>query len=113
MCRMREANGPESAIQMATALTPSKEALVRPLVLVFAAAIALVACSDSYHPEYHPVTVTNFSQNVGYPVVVNNGGPVADRSPVYVAPLSNANAPPAFAAPPPPTEPPPGFFEHP
>jgi hypothetical protein len=81
-----------------TALTPSKEALVRSLVSVLVsvaalfATIALAACTDTYHPEYHPVTVTQFSQNVAYP----------------------GNAPQAFITPPPqPVEPPPGFFEHP
>jgi hypothetical protein len=108
-----DANGPKSALVLVAALTPFKEALVRSLVPIVAAAIALVACTDTYHPEYHPVTVTNFSQNVGYPVVVNNGG--ASPSPVVVAPMSNGSPSPApaFVAQPPPTSPPPDFFEHP
>ena len=38
--------------------------LALPLVLVplFAA-----ACTDNYHPEYHPVTVTSYEQHVAYP----------------------------------------------
>ncbi len=88
---------------------------MRPVVSfsVFAAAIVLVACTDTYHPEYHPVTVTNFSQNVGYPVVVNNGTNAGERSPVTIVPGVSTTAPQAFATPPPPAEPPPGFFEHP
>lgn len=37
--------------------------------------IALSACTDTYHPEYHPVTVSNFSQNIAYPVNVQSGMP--------------------------------------
>jgi hypothetical protein len=28
---------------------------------------ALVACGNTYHPEYHPVTVTSYEQHVAYP----------------------------------------------
>lgn len=70
--------------------------------------VALGACSSSYHPEYHPVTVSNFSQNVAYPVAVNNGG-TSPPAPVYVMPAPAApGALPAFV--PSPEPPPPDFF---
>lgn len=37
--------------------------------ILFASATALVAlagCTSTYHPEYHPVTVTSYEQHVGY-----------------------------------------------
>jgi hypothetical protein len=93
---------------------------VRRLIPVFAASLMLAACSSQYHPEYHPVVVSNFSQNLSYPVSVNNGGAPTERSPVYVVPgVPGATAPavqtvavgpgPIIAAPAPP---PPGFFDH-
>lgn len=75
-------------------------------LLGLAAPLALFACSSNYHPEYHPVTVSNFSQNVAYPVAVNNGGGLAERSPVYVLP----GPVPTPAAAPPPEAPPPDFW---
>jgi hypothetical protein len=42
---------------------------VRPLLalpLVFVP-LALGACGNTYHPEYHPVTVTSYAQHVAYP----------------------------------------------
>ena len=44
-------------------------------MLLGLAAIVLSACTDTYHPEYHPVTVTNSSQNISYPVNVHPAGP--------------------------------------
>ena len=85
---------------------------MRPLIPTFAAWLLLAACSSEYHPEYHPVVVSNFSQNLSYPVSVNNGGTATERSPVYVVPASQAVAVgpgPVIAAPAPP---PPGFFGH-
>jgi hypothetical protein len=72
---------------------------------LLAAALALTACSSSNHPEYHPVTVSNFSQNVSYPVAVNNGG--TTPAPVYVTPAVVGPAP---AVVPWPAPPPPDFF---
>ena len=37
------------------------------------ALIALSGCTETYHPEYHPVSVSNFSQNIAYPVNVQSG----------------------------------------
>jgi hypothetical protein len=71
--------------------------------------IAAAACSSNYHPEYHPVTVSNFSQNLSYPVAVNNGGSAGERAPVYVMPAPQAGVTaPAFVAPP--AALPPDFF---
>lgn len=30
---------------------------------IFAGALMLAACTSTYHPEYHPVTVTNVQQS--------------------------------------------------
>jgi hypothetical protein len=46
------------------------------------APLALLACSSNYHPEYHPVTVSNFSQNIS--------APAAGTGVVYVAPVAPA-----------------------
>jgi hypothetical protein len=56
-----------------------------PRLLALAALCALPACSSNYHPEYHPVAVSNFSQNIAYPASQNGAGVV---SPVYVLPAS-------------------------
>ena len=37
------------------------------------AVIVLAACTETYHPEYHPVTVSTVSQNISYPVNVQSG----------------------------------------
>jgi hypothetical protein len=39
---------------------------VRRLVLVLASSMALVACSTTYHPEYHPESSYKYVQNVLY-----------------------------------------------
>jgi hypothetical protein len=39
---------------------------VRLLTLTLAS-LAAVACGNTYHPEYHPVTVTSYEQHVAYP----------------------------------------------
>jgi hypothetical protein len=36
--------------------------------------IALAGCTETYHPEYHPVTVSTSSQNISYPVNVQSAG---------------------------------------
>ncbi len=38
------------------------------------ALVALAACGNTYHPEYHPVTVTNYEQHVAYPAGSSTGG---------------------------------------
>jgi hypothetical protein len=83
---------------------------MRAFALALAAA-ALTACSSTYHPEYHPVTVSNVSQALAYPVSVGNvgtGASAESRTPVYVM----LAPPPAPAqALPPPAPPPPGMFD--
>ena len=47
-----------------------KETVVR--LLTFAlATIVLLACGNTYHPEYHPVTVTSYEQHVAYPTAAS------------------------------------------
>lgn len=43
-------------------------------VAVFAAALGLVACANEYHPEYHPVSQSSYSQTITQPVTVFNSG---------------------------------------
>jgi hypothetical protein len=86
----------------------SRGGFVRSIVL-FAVWLALGACSSTYHPEYHPVTVSN----VAYPVMVNNGGSASERAPTFiVASPSAARSAESIIVPAPPNEPPPGFFSH-
>ena len=78
-------------------------------LVALAGLLALAACTSTYHPEYHPVSINNVEQNLAYPVTVNGGGATAQRSgPVYVVPGTVAGGPPL--TPPPPPAPPPGFF---
>jgi hypothetical protein len=58
---------------------------MRPLLVLalFVAPLAATACGNTYHPEYHPVTWTNYQQHVSYPVTVQTG---AQPAPVIVAP---------------------------
>ncbi len=72
--------------------------------VVVLAALALTACGNTYHPEYHPVSVNEVSQNLDYPVVVHNAGSAEGRSPVYIP---QPAPPPIFVPPPPPQQPPP------
>lgn len=54
---------------------------------IFAFAIVgLTACSSVYHPEFHPVNLSNYSQNLSYPVMVEHGGDPAARSALIIAP---------------------------
>ena len=54
---------------------------MRCLVAISLAMTALCACTDTYHPEYHPVSVSTISQNISYPVNVQQGGaPVSASS---------------------------------
>ena len=79
-----------------------------PRLLPFIApSFLVVACSTEYHPEYHPVTVSEFTQTLAYPVAVNNG---PSPAPVYVVPGA---PPPGLTAAPlvPAPEPPAGFFD--
>lgn len=50
------------------------------------AALIVIACGNTYHPEYHPVTNTSFTESYSNPVVVHNGGAATERSPVIIEP---------------------------
>jgi hypothetical protein len=73
---------------------------MRSLLLLSVAATAVLlgplACTSTYHPEYHPVTMSNVQQTVSYPVTVQTG---TQPAPVVIAPA------PAPAAPQDPAEP--------
>jgi hypothetical protein len=72
-----------------------RSSLVRTLLAL--APLTAFGCSSTYHPEYHPVTVTHFSQNI-------SGG---TATPVYIAPPPSVVVVPAAPA----VEgPPPEFF---
>lgn len=69
-------------------------------------AAALVACGNTYHPEYHPVTTTSYSQSIASPVTVQG----AAGQPVYVpAPAAPPPPPRHLPAPAPPPPPPEGW----
>ena len=53
------------------------------LLSVVTASLALVACSRSFHPEYHPQTATTFVQNVVYAhnVAYGRSGEMGEVSP--------------------------------
>ena len=67
-------------------------------VLVLVALVAAPACTSTYHPEYHPVTVTTYEQHVGYPAAG-----AAPGTTLVAAPGATLSAPP----PPQPSPPPP------
>ena len=60
------------------------------LVGVFAA-VVLTACANEYHPEYHPQTGYEYSQNVSSPTTVFNSG---SQTPEIIDPVvpSTGNA---------------------
>jgi hypothetical protein len=62
----------------------------------------LAGCANTYHPEYHPVTNTSYSQNVNQPVTVDAYG-----RPVQVPPVQGPTT--RFPPPPQPPQPPPDF----
>lgn len=49
--------------------------------------LAVAACGNTYHPEYHPVSVMHYEQQIAYPVSVQTG---ARPAPVIVAPAPAA-----------------------
>jgi hypothetical protein len=68
-------------------------------IALLASSLAVVACTSTYHPDYHPVTVTSYEQHVTGTAPANTdgrGAPVAAPGATLVAP-----------APPPPYPPPP------
>jgi hypothetical protein len=106
------ADGPSDALGSGAAdhfiACDSRGGFVRPIVVLSAVSLALGACSSTYHPEYHPVTISN----VAYPVMVNNGGSASERAPTYIVASPSSAAPSAgtIIVPAPANEPPPGFF---
>jgi hypothetical protein len=55
---------------------------VRPFAFVLAP-LLVAACGNTYHPDYHPVTVTSYEQHVtGAP----GGSSAAQPGPVFRAP---------------------------
>jgi hypothetical protein len=67
---------------------------MRAIVLASAAAIGLAAlagCTSTYHPEYHPVTVTSYEQHVAYPAGQGGAPPPVTMS----APAPQTPPPPA------------------
>jgi hypothetical protein len=69
----------------------SKESTMRAIML--ASAVALVAfagCTSTYHPEYHPVTVTSYEQHV----TTTAGTAGAQPGPVLSAPEPQRRVPP-------------------
>jgi len=67
------------------------------------AAVSLAACGNTYHPEYHPVTTTTYSQSVASPVTVQGTA----GQPVYVPAPTTPHA--QMPSPPPPPRPPADF----
>jgi hypothetical protein len=74
--------------------------------LVLAVTLTSLACSSNYHPEYHPVTVSNFSQNIAYPLSVNGAAPAQPAVVILPSPQTGA----VLAPSPAPEGPPPDFF---
>jgi hypothetical protein len=65
---------------------------MRAIMLATAIALsALAGCTSTYHPEYHPVTVTSYEQHVSMPA---SGQPVAQAGPVLSAPAPQPPPPP-------------------
>jgi hypothetical protein len=62
-----------------------------PCLALVATALAATACTSTYHPDYHPVTVTSYEQHV------TSTGPAAGA-----APGATLNAPPPPVPQPPP-----------
>ena len=77
---------------------------MRTVILAFLVASCLPACANEYHPEYHPVTVSNVEQNYSSPVYVAGAA-----RPVVVGPAPSQQQPIVLGPMTP--EPPPGFFD--
>jgi hypothetical protein len=46
---------------------------MRAIMFAAIALAALAGCTSTYHPEYHPVTVTSYEQHVTNPPSVQGG----------------------------------------
>ncbi len=57
---------------------------MRCLFVISLAVTVLCGCTDTYHPEYHPVTVSTVSQNISYPVSVQSGAALSSATPGVV-----------------------------
>ena len=62
------------------------------VLALIAGSLAIAACTSTYHPEYHPVTVTSYEQHVSSPPGTYMAAPGATL---------NAPPPPQPAPPPP------------
>lgn len=60
---------------------------IRTLLVIFA---PLCGCTSTYHPEYHPVTVTTVDQVTNAPVEISSGPSASNGAPVVVAPAHSA-----------------------
>jgi hypothetical protein len=69
---------------------------------LFVVALLSAGCFNTSHPEYHPVTRLNYSQNVASGVAVQ---PAQPGQPVYVMPAPGQQQPAVMQAPPPPQPP--------
>ena len=77
----------------------------RPPVRLFAFALAplfVAACGNTYHPEYHPVTVTSYEQHVTSPTpgngVAHAGAPAAGGATLVAPPPPQPSPPPPWSA---------------
>jgi hypothetical protein len=88
--------------------TDPKELAMRlsPLFVVVFLAAGAPGCFNTNHPEYHPVTSLQYSQNVSSGVAVS---PAPGGQPVYVVPANGATPLMQPPPPPPPPEPPENF----
>jgi len=65
------------------------------MVAALALAItALAACTSTYHPEYHPVTVTSYEQHVSNGATLGVPGAPPQAGPVLSAPAPQPPPPP-------------------
>ena len=68
-----------------------------PTLALVAGSLAVAACTRTYHPEYHPVTVTSYEQHVTStvpPNVAEHGASPGAAGPTLVAPPPPAPYPP-------------------
>ena len=67
-------------------------------IALVAGSLAVAACTSTYHPEYHPVTVTSYEQHVTATEPASAG---ARGAPPAAGPTLVAPPPPAPYPPPP------------
>ena len=65
-------------------------------VVIISCGVLLAACSKEYHPEYHPQSQYDVSQNISYPTTIfQTTGRVAGSEPPFSAPSATGRADPA------------------